>query len=162
MKTRVLLLFACLFVFAVGSGRSDSPVGIAVRVVTPHPTVCWGERMIELEAAITNNSDASVEITPQGLGYEVDLTKWDKTGRENRHHIVRDGEPENWQTLGPHQTVVIPFKEPIGDFFYGPGFYMITEGYGAYTREKGSTRFTGAINANGVIIEIIACKKNSG
>ena len=154
------LLSLLIFLLVAGPSGAEAPSGIVVRLIAPKPNVCWGEQTLALEALVTNQAEAPIEITPDGMRYGVELGKKDKTGKEDRRHIVREVEPDDWQTINPQQTIIVPFKEPItGPFFDGPGVYKITVRYGAYTRKDGAIQFTGAINSNSVMFEIAACKK---
>ncbi len=156
MKTSLLSLLMLLLV--AGPSGAEAPTGIVVRLLARTPNVCLGEQTVDLEALITNKSEVPIEITPDGVRYGVELAKKDKTGKEDRRHMVREIEPDDWRTLNPQQTIIVPFKESVtAPFFEGPGIYKIAVRYGAYTRKDGAIQFTGAINSNSVMFEIAAC-----
>jgi hypothetical protein len=147
-----------LLVLFQSPSRAELPPGIEVRLVSPNPSVCLGSSAVDLEALITNNSGGVAEITPDGIRYGLELKKTDKSGKEDEHHIVRDIEPDNWEILKPHQTVIVPFKESIsGTFFADAGIYQIQIRYGAYERTAKGVQFTRAIKSNVVIFEMKTC-----
>jgi hypothetical protein len=157
--------FACyawlivLLVFSSFAGSAQAPARIAVRLVAPAPIVCLGSNTVELEALLTNNGESAIEITRDGIRYGVELVKKDNKGKEDRRHIVREIDPDSWETLKPQQTIIVPFKEPITEpFFDRSGVYQIQIRYGVYGRKvDSSAQFSGAINSNSVMFEIKAC-----
>lgn len=52
------------------------------------------------------------------MRYGVELKKTDKFGRQDERHVVRDIEPDDWDTTQAAADSDRAFKESIGDPFF--------------------------------------------
>ncbi len=148
-----------VLLLAVLGVLGEEPDSMVVRLIVRQISVCSADRTLELEAVITNNSGTPIDFTPDGLNYGLELSRKEASGKELRRHIVREIEPDLWQTVGPRQTIIVPFKESLADpFFNTPGFYTIIVRYGSYRRKGGVVRFEGVIDSNSALFEIQPCR----
>lgn len=161
----VLMLGQCLSAQISHSATQPETTGkglLNVRLLVPSPAVCVGQSTLGLEAVLTNSSEESVELSAEGVVHSVSFRKYVNGKQTNGTGSLLDFKPEQWITVAPHQSVVIPFTEPITDKLFGAaGFFSVAIEFGVVLKKREQySRFPGSVPSNTVIFLLTDCKSD--
>jgi len=119
-KTTLYCLFTSALSMALVLPLGASEKGkITVRLLVPSPIVCTGQQILNLEAVLTNSSEEAVELSQDGVVHSISFERYEKAKSTGSTGWLLDIQPGHWITIAPHQSVVVPFTEPITDKLFG-------------------------------------------
>lgn len=139
---------------------------ISVRLAIPRSTVCLGAKGFAVDAVLTNDSDKSIEISPDGLYSSVRLTKYRDNKIASGGGHLAEITPVSWTKLAPRQSIVATFTQSIGSgesedkqFFQTAGLFSIQVGFEVFVKTKPpSYSFRGTSKSNEAFFLLTECK----
>jgi hypothetical protein len=122
--------------------------------------VCSGRQTIDLEAVLTNSSDEAVELSQNGVVHDISFERYENAKSTGNTGWLLDYPPGKWITIGPHQSVVIPFTEPITDKVFGAaGLFSVQIEFGVLLKNPEQySLFPGSAPSNKALFLISDCK----
>jgi hypothetical protein len=155
MNLRLAGVLVRCTLLSMSLGAAD-PAPIAVRLLVPIPRVCAGQKTLDLEAVLTNNSPKTIEISSDGVSYIFAVTKIKDGKSIDERNFLREITPVNWVRIAPHQSVIIPFTESIssdapfvGPLFTEPGTFAIFIDFAIIQKNSnGKTRLPNSARSN--------------
>lgn len=156
-----ILALAVLTALAPPLGASDDKA-IAVRLLVPSPMACHGQQVIELEAVLTNLSEKSVELSQDGVVHSISIEKYEKAKSIGSTGWLLDIQPGHWIKIDPHQSVVVPFTEPITDKLFGTaGLFSVQIDFGVLLKNPELySIFPGSAPSNKALFFLSDCKSD--
>jgi hypothetical protein len=134
-------------------------------LISPEPNGCIGQASFPLEAIVTNTSNMGVEISTDGVGGGVVLSKYESNRLLEERSLIREIEPKSWVYVAPHQSIIIPFRESLnakdpnlGKLLASHGLFSLQIQFAMFTRhaDKGA-QFSGSIRSNKTMFLLSDC-----
>jgi hypothetical protein len=144
--------------YASPSDASEKRV-MTVRLLLPSPMACVGQPSLDLEAVLTNSTERSVELSADGVVHNITFQKYVSGKPIDGTGLLLDFKPEHWITIGPHQSIVVPFTEPITAKLFGtPGIFSVEIEFGVILKNKEQySVFPGSILSNKTVFLLSDC-----
>lgn len=136
---------------------------ISVAPLAPSPKACIGQPTIDLEAVLTNRSEKSIELSADGVVHDVLFRRFVSNKPVDGTGLLLDFKPIHWTNIAPHQTVVIPFSEPITDkVFMTAGLFTVEINFEVILKNSEQhARSQESIPSNRVFFLLAACNGDS-
>jgi hypothetical protein len=156
-----LFAMALLTALALPLGASEKG-SITVRLLVPSPLVCSGQQTIDLEAVLTNSSEEAVKLSQDGVAHSISFERYEKAKSTGSTGWLLDIQPGHWITIAPHQSVVVPFTEPITDKLFGmAGLISVQIELGILLKNPEQySRFPGSAPSNKALFLLSDCKSD--
>jgi hypothetical protein len=162
-KAVLCWLFSLAFSMALVLPLRASEKGtITVRLLAPSPMICAGQQTLDLEAVLTNSSEEAVELSQDGVVHSISFEKYEKAKSTGSTGWLLDIQPGHWITIAPHQSVVVPFTEPITDKLFGAaGLFSARIEFAVLLKNPARySMFPGSIPSNGTLFLLSDCKSD--
>lgn len=142
--------------------RASSVGAMTVRLLVPSPVACRGQQTLDLEAVLTNSTGEVVELSEDGVAHHISFQKFDNGRFVNATGLLLDIRPQHWVKLAPHQTVVIPFTEPITDKeFSSVGLFTAQIDFGVFLKNSAQySTFPGSVQSNSALFLVTECSND--
>jgi hypothetical protein len=133
---------------------------IEVRLFVPSPIACVGQPALDLEAVLTNSSDQAVELSEDGVVHDISFLKYENGKQIDGTGMLLDLKPGHWITIAPHQSVVVPFTEPItGKAFAVSGLFTVQIGFALILKNPEQySKFPDSVPSNKAMFFVSNCK----
>jgi hypothetical protein len=170
----VLILLLALMPVDSRASQSTTPQiplkdeALSVRLLVPSPRVCMGRSTLDLEAVLTNSTNENVVLSSDGVVHIVSFRKYLGDKPEDGAGWLIDFEPKHWITIPPHQSVVVPFTEPIKEKQFGTEKLFSTAGVFSVQIEfavilknfEQYARFPGSARSNEALFTLSDCRSD--
>jgi hypothetical protein len=127
-----------------------------------------GQATLDLEAVLTNSTSDSVVLSSDGVVHIVSFRKYVGDKPEDGTGWLIDFEPEHWITIAPHQSVVVPFTEPIKEKQFGTeklfslaGVFSVQIEFAVILKDREQyAKFPGSARSNEALFTLSDCRSD--
>jgi hypothetical protein len=119
----------------------SSPLSITISL--PSRSICVGDASLKIHAILTNSSNKSLEVSPDGVHSVVMLLKYENGKVVETGGYIGEVIPRTWIIIKPHAAASIDFEEAIdgkgpiaANFFALPGIFSLQIEFAIFPRNK--------------------------